>query len=79
MNTVSVSSNYKLTDDEFEEYQKVFSIICSGKLIENDEIENIQHLNEHSFFTYNNVTAFVQKIAHSTSLIHSLHILTPIL
>jgi len=65
MDSSSASLTALLIDDEFEEYQKVFSIICGGKIIENDELTNIQHLNENSFFTCNNITALVQKITHS--------------
>jgi hypothetical protein len=55
-------------DDRFE-LQKVFSVICSSKLPENQELTQINYLNEHNVFTSNNVTAFVQAITKSMRII----------
>jgi len=68
MESVVASLTANLTDDEFEEYQKVFSIICSNKIIDNDEMNNIQYLNQNNVFTCNNITAFVQKITHNYNI-----------
>lgn len=67
MESSIISLTTKLSDDELEEYQKVFSIICESKTNENDEIINIQFLNENSRFTSNNVAGFVQKMKRGTS------------
>ncbi len=75
MESIVATLTANLTDDEFEEYQKVFSIICSNKIIDNDEMNNIQYLNENNFFTCNNITAFVQKITHSKSRNQTPHVL----
>lgn len=66
MESSSIPLNRKIPTDELEEYQKVFSLICGSKIIEINEITNIQYLNENNFFTSNNLTALVQKMTHST-------------